>query len=148
MRSARSFDELRGGSLFGDFGGRGWEGKIRAATYARTQGIPYFGLCLGMQVMVTELARNAAGMPGANSTEFDPETPFPVISLLEEQQGVVNKGGTMRLGGYPCRLVPGTVAAAASKAAWCRSSASALSSAARTTSAEIVSSSWRNTSGR
>ncbi len=97
----------------GGFGERGWEGKVRAATYARTRGIPYFGLCLGMQVMVTEFARNVCGMEGANSTEFDPESPYPVISLLEEQLGVTRKGGTMRLGAYPCRLTPGSVAAAA-----------------------------------
>ncbi len=95
----------------GGFGERGWEGKIRAATFARTNSIPYFGLCLGMQVMVTEFARNVCGMTGANSTEMDPETPYPVISLLEEQQGIVNKGGTMRLGGYPCLLTPGSLAA-------------------------------------
>ncbi|MGE5596727.1 MAG: CTP synthase [Hyphomicrobiales bacterium] len=97
----------------GGFGERGWEGKIRAATYARENRIPYLGLCLGMQVMVTEFARNVCGLAGANSTEMDPETNHPVISLLEEQNGVVNKGGTMRLGGYPCRLAPGTLAAAA-----------------------------------
>jgi len=95
----------------GGFGERGWEGKIHAATYARTQGIPYLGLCLGMQVMVTEFARNVCGMAGANSTEFDPESPYPVISLLEEQMGVTHKGGTMRLGAYACRLVPGSLAA-------------------------------------
>lgn len=97
----------------GGFGERGWEGKVRAATFARTKGVPYFGLCLGMQVMVTEFARNVCGMAGANSTEFDPESPYPVISLLEEQMGVTNKGGTMRLGAYPCRLTPGSVAATA-----------------------------------
>ncbi|HEY4669350.1 MAG TPA: CTP synthase [Tepidiformaceae bacterium] len=94
----------------GGFGERGWEGKIRAARFAREQRIPYLGLCLGMQVMVTELARNVCAMDGANSTEFDRETPYPVISLLEEQQGVTNLGGTMRLGGYPCRLIPGSLA--------------------------------------
>jgi CTP synthase len=94
----------------GGFGERGWEGKIRAAQYARTNNIPYFGLCLGMQVMVTEFARNVCDLPGANSTEMDPETPHPVVSLLEEQYGVVNKGGTMRLGAYPCHLAPGTLA--------------------------------------
>jgi CTP synthase len=104
---------VRGIIVPGGFGERGWEGKIRAAQYARTQGVPYFGLCLGMQVMVTEFARNVCGMGGANSTEIDPESPFPVISLLEEQTGVVNKGGTMRLGAYPCRLSPGTLAASA-----------------------------------
>jgi CTP synthase len=94
----------------GGFGERGWEGKIRAATYARTNNIPYLGLCLGMQVMVTEFARNVCGMTGANTTEIDPETPYPVISLLEEQEGIVNKGGTMRLGGYPCHLTAGSLA--------------------------------------
>jgi CTP synthase len=94
----------------GGFGERGWEGKIRAAQFARENGVPYFGLCLGMQVMVTEFARNVCGLRGANSTEMDPETPYPVVSLLEEQYGVVNKGGTMRLGAYPCRLTPGTLA--------------------------------------
>ena len=95
----------------GGFGERGWEGKIQAATWARENNIPYLGLCLGMQVMVTEFARNVCGMDGANTTEIDPETPFPVISLLEEQTGVVQKGGTMRLGGYPCDLTPGSLAA-------------------------------------
>ncbi|MBA4180327.1 MAG: CTP synthase [Anaerolinea sp.] len=94
----------------GGFGERGWEGKLKAAEWARTNGIPYLGLCLGMQVMVTEFARNVCGMDGANSTEIDPESPFPVISLLEEQTGIVAKGGTMRLGGYPCRLTPGSLA--------------------------------------
>jgi CTP synthase len=97
----------------GGFGERGWEGKIRAAEYARTRGVPYFGLCLGMQVMVTEFARNVCDMEGANSTEMDIESPFPVISLLEEQEGVINKGGTMRLGAYPCQLAEGTHAAGA-----------------------------------
>ena len=97
----------------GGFGERGWEGKIKAAEYARTHNVPYLGLCLGMQVMVTELARNVCGMEGANTTEIDPESPYPVISLLSEQAGIVNKGGTMRLGAYPCRLVPGTLAAKA-----------------------------------
>lgn len=97
----------------GGFGERGWEGKIAAARWARENKVPYLGLCLGMQVMVTELARDVCGLSGANSTEFDPESPHPVISLLEEQQGVTNKGGTMRLGAYPCRLVPGSLAAAA-----------------------------------
>jgi CTP synthase len=97
----------------GGFGERGWEGKIAAAKWARENRVPYLGLCLGMQVMVTELARNVCGLTGANSTEFDPESPYPVISLLEEQQGITNKGGTMRLGAYPCRLTPGSLAAAA-----------------------------------
>jgi CTP synthase len=92
----------------GGFGERGIEGKIRAARYARERGIPYLGLCLGMQVMVVEMARHVFGSDAANSTEFEPDTAYPVISLLSEQQGVVDKGGTMRLGSYPCRLVPGT----------------------------------------
>ena len=94
----------------GGFGERGWEGKIEAAQLAREEGIPYLGLCLGLQVMVTEFARNVCGFAGANSTEMDPETGYPVISLLEEQRGITDKGGTMRLGHYPCKLVPGTIA--------------------------------------
>lgn len=92
----------------GGFGERGVEGKIHAARLARTQGVPYLGLCLGLQVMVVEAARAALGSDEPNSSEFAPETPHPVISLLSEQQGVEDKGGTMRLGYYPCRLVPGT----------------------------------------
>ena len=94
----------------GGFGERGIEGKIKAAHYARTQGIPYLGLCLGMQVMVVEAARAAFGTDDVNSSEFAPETSHPVISLLSEQEGVTEKGATMRLGCYPCRLVPGTLA--------------------------------------
>ncbi len=94
------------------FGGRGIEGKLEAARLAREQRIPYLGVCLGMQIMVIEFARNVLGLAGANSTEFDPETPHPVISLLSEQQGIEDLGGTMRLGGYRCDLVPGTRAAA------------------------------------
>ena len=95
----------------GGFGERGWEGKVAAARWARENTIPYLGLCLGMQVMVTEFARNVCGLEGANTTEIDPESPYPVISLLDEQQGVTSKGGTMRLGAYPCKLVPGSLAA-------------------------------------
>jgi len=94
----------------GGFGERGIEGKIKAAHYARTQGVPYLGLCLGMQVMVVEAARAAFGTDDVNSSEFAPETGHPVISLLEEQEDVTEKGATMRLGSYPCRLVPGTLA--------------------------------------
>ncbi len=97
----------------GGFGERGIEGKMRAARCARLNDVPYLGLCLGLQVMVVEFARELFGAENANSTEFDPETPYPVISLLSEQQRVVDKGGTMRLGGYPCRLLPGTRARAA-----------------------------------
>ena len=95
------------------FGDRGLEGKIAAVTYARERRIPFLGVCLGLQMMVCEFARNVAGMPEANTTEADQRTPFPVISLLSEQRGVEDLGGTMRLGGYDCRLVEGTHAAAA-----------------------------------
>ena len=97
----------------GGFGERGIEGKVVTARYARENGVPYLGLCLGMQVMVVEAARAMLGTDAVNSTEFDPETPNPVISLLSEQQGVSEKGGTMRLGSYPCRLAPGSKAQAA-----------------------------------
>jgi len=92
----------------GGFGGRGVEGKILAAQVAREQGIPYLGICLGMQIAVAEFARHIAGMPGANSTEFDPETEFPVIDLLPEQKDVADMGGTMRLGADPIKLHEGT----------------------------------------
>ena len=88
----------------GGFGVRGIEGKIQAARYAREQRIPYLGICLGMQIAVAEFARDVAGMDGANSTEFDPETPYPVIDLLPEQKEVRDMGGTMRLGADPVKL--------------------------------------------
>jgi CTP synthase len=97
----------------GGFGSRGIEGKIRAAKYARENGIPYFGLCLGMQIATIEFARDVAGMEKANSTEFDPKTPFPVIDIMEDQKKIEDKGATMRLGSYACTLVPGTISAAA-----------------------------------
>jgi CTP synthase len=97
----------------GGFGIRGIEGMVKAAGYARTNGIPYLGLCLGMQVMVIEFARHVLGLTKANSTEFDADTPYPVIDILPEQKGVQNKGGTMRLGNYPCSLVPDSRAAKA-----------------------------------
>lgn len=97
----------------GGFGERGVEGKINAARYAREYRIPYFGLCLGMQVMCIEFARNVLGLEGANGTEFNPKTPHPIISLLPDQQGIEEMGGTMRLGLWPCDLQPGTLAAAA-----------------------------------
>ncbi len=93
----------------GGFGGRGVEGKIEAARIAREEGIPYLGICLGMQVAVIEYARNVCGMDGANSTEFDLETPYPVIDLLPEQRQIEERGGTMRLGGGPVALMPGTI---------------------------------------
>ena len=92
----------------GGFGVRGIEGKIRAAQYARENGVPYLGICLGMQIAVADFARHVAGMGGANSTEFDPETPFPVIDLLPEQKEVRDMGGTMRLGADPVKLHEGT----------------------------------------
>ncbi len=92
----------------GGFGGRGIEGKIAAARVAREQRIPYLGICLGMQVAVAEFARHVAGMEGANSTEFDLETPHPVIDLLPEQKEVADLGGTMRLGADPIKLHDGT----------------------------------------
>lgn len=97
----------------GGFGIRGIEGKIQAARFAREHDLPYLGLCLGLQVAVVEFARHVAGLKGANSTEFEPETPHPVIDLMEEQQGVEEMGGTMRLGLYTCDIKPGTKAAAA-----------------------------------
>ena len=97
----------------GGFGERGIEGKINAARFAREQRIPYFGLCLGMQVMCIEFARNVLGLAEANSTEFNPKTPDPVISLMPDQQGIEDMGGTMRLGLWPCALQEGSLAAAA-----------------------------------
>ena len=94
----------------GGFGVRGIEGKIQAARYAREHGVPYLGICLGMQIAVAEFARNVAGMDGANSTEFDPETPYPVIDLLPEQKEVQDMGGTMRLGADPVKLHDDTLA--------------------------------------
>jgi CTP synthase len=94
----------------GGFGGRGIEGKIAAARVAREQGIPYLGICLGMHVAVAEFARHVAGMEGANSTEMDVETPYPVIDLLPEQKEVANLGGTMRLGADPIKLHDGSKA--------------------------------------
>ncbi|MFC1993075.1 CTP synthase [Chloroflexota bacterium] len=95
----------------GGFGIRGIEGMIKAATYARINKIPYLGLCLGMQVMVIEFARYALGSDKANSTEFDASNPHPVIDLLPKQKEIEDKGGTMRLGIYPCQLVSGSQAA-------------------------------------
>lgn len=94
----------------GGFGHRGIEGKIKAANYARRNNIPYLGLCLGMQVAVIEFARNVLGLPGANSSEFDPQTPDPVIDLMHTQRSISDKGGTMRLGSWVCCLMPGTKA--------------------------------------
>jgi len=97
----------------GGFGIRGIEGMIKAATYARENEIPYLGLCLGMHVMVIEFARYVLGSTKPNSSEFDASTPYPVIDLLPEQKAIENKGGTMRLGNYPCQLVDSSRAASA-----------------------------------
>jgi CTP synthase len=108
-RPARELLENADGILIpGGFGGRGIEGKIVAAQVAREQGIPYLGICLGMQIAVAEFARHVAGMDGANSTEFDIETPYPVIDLLPEQKEVADLGGTMRLGADPIKLHDGS----------------------------------------
>ena len=92
----------------GGFGVRGIEGKIAAAAFAREHDIPYLGLCLGLQCAVIEFARDVCGLVGANSAEFDTQTPHPVIDLMDEQKSVVDMGGTMRLGAYPARLEAGT----------------------------------------
>ncbi len=92
------------------FGERGTEGKIAAIRYAREAGIPFLGICLGMQMAVVEFARTVCGMEGANSTEFDPDTPWPVVAMMADQKEVVEKGGTMRLGAYTCEITPGSLA--------------------------------------
>jgi CTP synthase len=96
----------------GGFGIRGVEGKIEAIRHARESRVPYLGLCLGLQCAVIEFARNVCGLEGANSSEFDPRTPHPVIDLLPDQKGVVDMGGSMRLGAYPCEIAPGSRAEA------------------------------------
>jgi CTP synthase len=106
--AARVLSSADGILIPGGFGGRGIEGKIEAARVAREGGIPYLGICLGMQVAVAEFARNVAAMEGANSTEFDLETPYPVIDLLPEQKEVADLGGTMRLGADPIKLHEGS----------------------------------------
>ncbi|MCC6148265.1 MAG: CTP synthase [Anaerolineaceae bacterium] len=116
LEKERGWDELKkvaGIIVPGGFGGRGIEGKIQAARFARTENIPYFGLCLGMQLMVVEFARFALEDEEANSTEFDRATPHPVIDLMPDQRQINEMGGTMRLGLYPCHLQPGTIAAKA-----------------------------------
>jgi CTP synthase len=95
------------------FGSRGIQGKVEAVRYAREQSVPFFGICLGMQVAVIEFARNVSGLRGANSTEFEATPPYPVVDLMPEQRSVTEKGATMRLGAYPCLLTPGSKAAAA-----------------------------------
>jgi CTP synthase len=109
----RELEQVDGVLVPGGFGSRGWEGKILACRVAREQGIPYLGICLGMHVAVSEFARHVLGLDGANSTEMDPETPYPVIDLLPEQKEVEDLGGTMRLGAQAVELVEGTRAQAA-----------------------------------
>ncbi|HIU48639.1 MAG TPA: CTP synthase [Candidatus Avimonoglobus intestinipullorum] len=112
--NAKTVEKLLKGSdgilVPGGFGDRGIEGKICAAEYARKHDIPYFGICLGMQIAVIEFARNVMGLKNANSSEIEPNTTYPVIDLMPEQQDVENLGGTMRLGLYPCKLAEGTLA--------------------------------------
>jgi CTP synthase len=100
----------------GGFGDRGTEGKIQAIGWARTNKVPFFGICLGMQLAVVEFARNVAALENANSAEFDRDTAHPVIDLMPEQRSVRSKGATMRLGGFPCTLLGGSIAADAYQA--------------------------------
>jgi CTP synthase len=104
-----ALNDVQGILIPGGFGNRGFEGKIKAAKYARENDIPYLGLCLGMHVAVVEFARNVLNLEGANSTEFDESTKFPVISHLPDQLKQKNKGGTMRLGAYPCKVIENTL---------------------------------------
>jgi CTP synthase len=108
---SKKLKELGGILVPGGFGDRGIEGKIRAARYARESGVPYLGLCLGMQIATIEFARNVLALPGANSTEFEPNAINPVIHLQETQRHVQRKGGSMRLGSQECALKPGSLAA-------------------------------------
>jgi CTP synthase len=111
--AARELERYDGVLVPGGFGSRGWEGKITACRIARERGIPYLGICLGMQVAISEFARHVVGLEGANSTEMDPETPYPVIDLLPEQKEIEDLGGTMRLGADAVDLVARTRAHAA-----------------------------------
>ena len=111
--AAAHLDGVDGILIPGGFGDRGIEGKILAAKYARENKIPYFGICLGMQIAVIEYARDVLGLDGANSAEFNDNTLYPVITIMDEQKSIVDKGATMRLGSYECRLVEGTKALAA-----------------------------------
>jgi CTP synthase len=110
LERGHQIEQVDGIVVPGGFGYRGIEGKIIAARYARERRVPYLGLCLGMQIMIIELARHALGSDEPNSTEFDPTTRHPVIDLLPEQRGITEMGGTMRLGAHPCRVIPATQA--------------------------------------
>ena len=116
-RGLERLSKVHGIVVPGGFGYRGIEGKIIAARYARENKVPYLGLCLGMQVMCIELARAIENRDAPNSTEFDHSTRFPVIDLMPDQRDIADMGGTMRLGAYPCALVPGTRAASAYRSA-------------------------------
>jgi len=109
----RVLDQVEGILVAPGFGPRGVEGKILAARHARERQVPYLGLCYGMQMAAIEVARHVAGLDGANSTEVDPRTPHPIFDLMPDQRDLADMGGTMRLGLYPCRLIPGTRAAKA-----------------------------------
>ena len=116
LEKGKGWDRLEGVSgvvVPGGFGERGIEGKIKTARWARENNVPYLGLCLGMQVMCIELARSVLGSDEANSTEFDRNCEHPVISLMPDQHELTDMGGTMRLGAYPARLLPGSKAHAA-----------------------------------
>jgi len=106
---ADALSDVSGILVPGGFGGRGIEGKICAAKYARENNVPYLGLCLGMQIAVIEFTRNVCGLADANSNEFDSETPHKVIDFMPDQSEEIDKGGTMRLGAYPCKVLPGTM---------------------------------------
>jgi len=108
--AAKYLSNVAGVIVPGGFGIRGVDGKVSAIEYARTNNLPFLGLCLGMQCCAIEWARNVANLEDANSSEFDPESPNPIINILPEQQDVIDLGGTMRLGTYPCRLKPDTLA--------------------------------------
>lgn len=108
---ARELEGVDGVLVPGGFGGRGAEGKIQAIRHSRENGLPFFGICLGMQMAVVEFARHVCGIAGANSTEFEPNTSDAIIDLMIDQRGVKTKGGTMRLGAYRCALEPGSLAA-------------------------------------
>ncbi len=115
MRGFDRLERVNGIVVPGGFGERGIEGKIVAAKFARIREVPYLGLCLGMQVMVIDLAREVFEIDSPNSTEFNPTTPYPVIDLMPDQRDIADLGGTMRLGSYPCCPVEGTIAARAYK---------------------------------
>ncbi len=111
--AAKLLDGMHGLLVPGGFGVRGIEGMVEAVRYARESGLPFFGICLGLQIAIIEFARNVCNLEGTNSTEFDPDCATPVISLLESQRDVAELGGTMRLGAYPARLPTGSLAARA-----------------------------------